>query len=235
MNVIPKGLGVPQRVSIEATIGTGNSGGVHSWWFALCASARLRFQRGLMTNTELLCDGCGQQASSEHIAKRLQRLEWTTRYRPVHIGTVLLGAFAPTDDVAFLYAAPKTGGFLREGENALTASGISQDGKSAEATLAEFQRGGYLLTYVLECPLNAGTDNPAAVQALLRSRLPALLARIRRSLRPKRVVPISSLLEPLLGSISESVLNCGVVLNEGKPFDLDIRGSELLAARLREA
>jgi len=25
------------------------------------------------------------------------------------------------------------------------------------------------------------------------------------------------------------------VLNEGKPFDLDIRGSELLAARLREA
>ena len=43
------------------------------------------------------------------------------------------------------------------------------------------------------------------------------------------------LLEPLLGSISESELKCGVVLNEGKAFDLDIGGSELLAARLREA
>src|SRR5882724_4729003 len=120
VNVIPKGSGVPHRVSIEATIGTGNPGRVHSWWFALCASARLRSQQGLMTNTELLCDGCGQQASSEHIAKRLQRLEWTTRYRPVHIGTVLLGAFVPGDDAVFLYAAPKPGGFLREDKNALT-------------------------------------------------------------------------------------------------------------------
>jgi hypothetical protein len=184
--------------------------------------------------TEIVCDGCGQPASSEHIAKRLQRLEWTTRYRPVHIGTVLLGAFAPADDAAFLYAAPTTGGFLREGRDALTVSGISPDGKSAEVTLAEFQRGGYLLTYVLECPLNAGADNSAAVQSLLRSRLPALLARIRRSLRPKRLVPISSLLEPLLGSISESELKCGVVLNGGKAFALEAGGCEELAARLRD-
>jgi hypothetical protein len=188
-----------------------------------------------MTNTELVCDGCGQPASSVHIAKRLQRLEWTTRYRPVHIGTVLLGAFAPADDTAFLYAAPITGGFLREGQDALTVSGISHDWKSAEATLAEFQRGGYLLIHVLECPLNAGADSPTAVQALLRSRLPALLARIRRSLRPKRVVPISSLLEPLLGSISETELKCGLVLNGGKAFALDFGGCEALAARLREA
>ena len=37
-----------------------------------------------MTNLiALRCDGCGQAASPEHMARRLRRLEWTTRYRPV--------------------------------------------------------------------------------------------------------------------------------------------------------
>src|SRR5437899_12101620 len=51
----------------------------------------------IMTNSIALpCDGCGQAATAEHIARRLQRLEWTTRYRPVHIHTLLLGAYSPS-------------------------------------------------------------------------------------------------------------------------------------------
>jgi hypothetical protein len=188
-----------------------------------------------MTNTDLLlCDGCGQPASSEHIAKRLQRLEWTTRYRPLHIGTVLLGAFAPEDAATFLYAIPNTGEFSGEARNVLASSGVSQNGKSSEATLAEFQRAGFLLTYVLECPLNPGVSDETAIQGLLRSRLPALLARVRRSLRPKRIVPISSALESLMESLGEGELGCSVLLDGGKPFGLDSAAPDLAIARLNQ-
>jgi hypothetical protein len=186
-------------------------------------------------DTELLCDGCGQAANSEHIAKRLERLEWTTRYRPVHIGTVLLGAFAPREDAAFLYAVQNTGKFTGEATDVFAASGVSCNGKSSETALAEFQRAGFLLTYVLECPLNPGVNDPVAIQALLRSRLPALLARVRRSLRPRRVVPISSFLEPLLGSLTGHELACAVVLDSGKPFAFDGAGADQVAVRLRQA
>jgi len=186
-----------------------------------------------MTNTDLLlCDGCGQPASSEHIAKRLQRLEWTTRYRPLHIGTVLLGAFAPADDAEFLYA--EGGEFAGEAKNVLASSGISRNGKSVEATLTEFQRAGFLLTYALECPLNAGVSDPGAIQALLRARLPALRARIRRSLRPKRMVPISSFLEPLIDQLKDSELGCPLVLDGGIPFALDSAAPRPAVARLSE-
>jgi len=130
-----------------------------------------------MNPTELLCDGCGQPASPEHIARRLQRLEWTTRFRPVHIGALLLGAVAPKKDSEFLYSPG--GDWGGEAKLVLAAAGVSQDGKSAEAALAEFQRGGFLLTHVLECPLEG---DPGRLPALMASRLPGVLTRIRRSL-----------------------------------------------------
>jgi hypothetical protein len=187
-----------------------------------------------MTKGDLTCDGCGQPASSEHITKRLQRLEWTTRYRPVHISTVLLGAFAPDEDATFLYAAAGANEFKGEAANALACSGVSQSGKPREATLAEFQRAGYLLTYVLECPLNSGFDDPAAIEGLLRSRLPALFARVRRSLRPKRIVPISRSLEPILELLNETALGCSVVLDGSRPFALDGATPEEAVANLRK-
>jgi hypothetical protein len=185
-----------------------------------------------MTNTDLLCDGCGQPASSEHIAKRLQRLEWTTRYRPIHVGTVLLGASAPADDAEFLYA--ERGEFLGEAKYVLDACGLVTAGKSWQAVLTEFQRAGFLLTYALECPLDP-RFNEEAVSTLLQSRMPALLARIRRSLKPKRIVPISLSLEALLASMREVDTGCPVLLDDGKPFDRDGRGGEEAAARLRRA
>ena len=187
-----------------------------------------------MTNTSLLqCDGCGQPASPEHIAKRLQRLEWTTRYRPVHIGTLLLGAIAPEKDSEFLYAE----GAELAGEAGIIvrAAGLSTVGKPVEATLAEFQRGGFLLAYVLDCPLESGANDADTVQELLEKRFPAVLTRIRRSLRPKRLIPISRLLEPLLCLLEKSDVGCPVVLDGGKPFALDGDNSDEAIVLLRQA
>src|SRR5208337_5124662 len=123
----------------------------------------------------LRCDGCGQTASPAHLARRLQRLEWTTRYRPVHIQALLLGGIVPEADAAFLYCPE--GNYQGEAASLLDALQISRAGKSADATLTEFQRRGLLLTHVLECPLEPGVST-ADAQQLLEKQLPAVMARI---------------------------------------------------------
>jgi hypothetical protein len=182
-----------------------------------------------MSHTDLRCDGCGQLASPEHIARRLQRLEWTTRYRPVHIGTLLLGATAPLEDSDFIYSP--AGGWGGEAKTLLAAAGVTTEGKSAEAVLAEFQRGGLFLTHVLECPLKDGTDDD--LPHLIANRLPGVLTRIRRSLKPKRLVPISQALEQFLPVLKSGDLPCAILLDQEKPFALNADTGES-TKRLRE-
>src|ERR1700747_3025310 len=98
----------------------------------------------MANHAALRCDGCGQAASPEHIARRLQRLEWATRYRPIHIGALLLGDVAPSNDADFLYAP--AGAFSGEAALVLRGRGVETAGKSRETVLAEFQRGGFFLT-----------------------------------------------------------------------------------------
>src|SRR6266849_9854658 len=105
----------------------------------------------MMTSSgALVCDGCGQTATTEHISRRLQRLEWTTRYRPVHINTLLLGAFSPIEEKDFLYSPGSE--FHGEAALLLEALGMATTGRAADSVQAEFQRAGFFLTHVLECP-----------------------------------------------------------------------------------
>src|ERR1700756_3359814 len=184
-----------------------------------------------MNKTDLRCDGCGQAASPEHIARRLQRLEWTTRFRPVHIATLLLGAVTPQSDAEFIYSP--AGAWEGEAKSLLAAAGLTMEGKSAEATLAEFQRGGFLVTYVLECPVEDGGGSNT--QQLIANRLPALLSRIRRSLKPKRLIPISAALQQFLPALTGRVLPCALLLDQEKPFALDTSAPSEAVGRLREA
>jgi hypothetical protein len=183
-----------------------------------------------MNPTEWLCDGCGQPASPEHIARRLQRLEWTTRFRPVHIGALLLGAVAPKKDSEFLYSPG--GDWRGEGKLLLAAAGVSPDGKSAEAALAEFQRAGFLVTHVLECPLEG---DPGGLPGIIATRLPVVLTRIRRSLKPKRLALISGVLQEFLPAFAAGELPCSLLLDGEKPFSLDRESQEESVGRLRDA
>lgn len=184
-----------------------------------------------MNSTDLRCDGCGQVASPEHIARRLQRLEWTTRYRPVHVGTLLLGAVAPHDDSEFIYFPASA--WDGEAKVLLAAAGLTPQGKSSEAMLAEFQRRGFLVTYVLECPLEDGVG--IRIPELIGNRLPAVLARIRRSLKPKRLAPISKWLEQFLPALASGELPCVILLDSDKPFALDGDLASEAGERLRDA
>ncbi len=183
-----------------------------------------------MPTNILACDGCGQSASPEHIARRLRRLEWTTRYRPVHIGTLLLAGVSPQADEDFLYAAQ----FKGEAGRLLEAVGVSTAGKSSEVVLSEFQRGGFLLTHLLECPLETGQWEQQPLEDLFQERFPQVVTRIRRSLKPKRVVLISEALAPVAAHFSEAELGCPLILDDGKPFGLDAAEASSALHHLRQ-
>src|SRR5712664_3110821 len=123
----------------------------------------------MTSSLDLPCDGCGQIASTEHIAGRIQRLEWTTRYRPVHIHTLFLGSVSPQRLEEFLYFPN-----------------------------GEFQRAGFFLTHVLECPIENESAPGLMLPSLMEHRLTPVAVRIRRSLKPKRVALISRSMEGIL-------------------------------------
>lgn len=186
--------------------------------------------RQIMNSDSLLCDGCGQQASPEHTARRLQRLEWATRFRPVHIAALLLGAVSPSSDDEFLYS----GKFAGEARVLLDVAGIAIANKSPEAVLSEFQRGGLFLTHVLECPLEANGDKNSSLGDLVSRRVPAVAARIRRSLKPKRTILCGCEAGTSISVIADAGLGCPVLLDDGKPFDVDAGTHSGASARLRE-
>lgn len=178
-----------------------------------------------MTNSmDLRCDGCGQVASPEHLARRLRRLEWTTRYRPVHINALFLGAFSPLEERDFLYSPG--GDFHGEAAQLLEAVRIATTGKSADAVHMEFQRAGLFLTHILECPLEDNVLDQARQAGLLAGRLPVVASRIRRSLKPRRVILVTEALQPVVQNILALDLGCPVVLNKGKAFVFGTAGSE---------
>jgi hypothetical protein len=165
----------------------------------------------------LICDGCGQAASAEHLAARLRRLEWATRWRPLHIQTLLLGAVAPANDSDFIYADANA--FGGEAASVLRVAGIAGAGKPADTVHHELQRTGIFVSYLLDCPLEGNPSREALAQ-LLAKRVPTTLTRIRRSIKPKRVALISPELDALLDKFTPEALGCDVILDSDKAFKL---------------
>jgi hypothetical protein len=173
--------------------------------------------------TTIICDGCGQAATQEHIARRLKRLENMTRYRPIHVQTLFLGAASPAEDHDHLYSAKEE--FHGEGAEVLRALGIENAGAKVAETLAGIQRQGLLLTHVLECPLS----DAAARREALQRRLPLTLTRIRRSYKPKRLVLVGRELSEFVTEITSGKLDATVVLDRGQPFEWDGFRVQMLA------
>ena len=178
----------------------------------------LRFSMASARTSLLRCDGCGQLAAAGHIARRLQRLEWATRYRPVHIQALLLGRTCPTSDSDFLYSPE--GHFAGEAREVLEAAQISPEGKSGDAVLSEFQKRGLMLTHLVECPPGPGLSD-SLIADVLRAHLPAAIVRIRRSLKPKRIIVIGVDLLPALETLQHADLGCPVFHASSSPFFLE--------------
>jgi len=163
-----------------------------------------------MPSGTLICDGCGQPADQEHIARRLKRLEDMTRYRPIHVQALLLCASSPALDGDYLYSA--SGGFRGEGLALLRALGIDPTGKPVESVLAEFQRRGFLLAYVVDCSIQS--DELNATRGLLETRFAVTAARIRRSLKPKKLALVGEVLDTFADRLAAGLPGVEIVQPE---------------------
>ena len=173
----------------------------------------------VLSPSTILCDGCGRPASPEHIAERLRRLELSTRFRPIHIG-VLFVAFAPLprpeDD---FYGPPESKDFLDPFLDALAISarpGESGPGADAagvaSARLVEFQRKGFYLAYLSECPIIA-MEEPVATTI---SRLaPTLVRRILLNYKPKQIIVLGQELAPLVEVLRGAGIGSTATLDQG--------------------
>jgi hypothetical protein len=176
----------------------------------------------------ILCDGCGQPADPEHIARRLKRLENMTRYRPIHVQALFLGAASPVKEGEYLYSAED--GFAGEGAALLAALEVSTFGRTVEATLTDFQRRGYLLAHLLDCGNALRAEEPR--RESLAQRIPVTLTRIRRSFKPRRVVLLGAELEEFVPQFTAANLDSVPALHNGKPFEWNKIGDGELAKEL---
>ena len=136
-----------------------------------------------------VCDGCGATVDSEHIRSRIERLQMATRYRPVHIQTLLVGTAPPERLDAYFYASEKDG--------------------------TELQHNGIFLVYAAECPLPTGTD---AAEAARRA-APTLIKRMQFSYKPKSIILFSPATAQLLPALREAGLAERLILKDGNVFD----------------
>ncbi|HXU49163.1 MAG TPA: hypothetical protein VN727_08950, partial [Candidatus Binatia bacterium] len=122
------------------------------------------------------------------IRSRIERLEMATRYRPVHIQTLLIGTAPPERTEDYLY--------------------------SSEIKGAELQRNGIFLVYAVECPLPAGADAGEAA----RCAASALIKRVQFSYKPKSVVLFSPATSELIPPLNNAGFRDQLILKNGAPF-----------------
>ena len=127
------------------------------------------------------------------------------------------------------------GEFQGEAALLLDAVGISTAGKGGDAVHSEFQRAGFFLTHVLECPIEGEGSRATEAQAALKSRLAAVATRVRRSLKPKRVMAVTDGLTPVVEDVLKLDLGCPMLVDNGKPFQLVNSAGKNELERLRVA
>jgi len=169
------------------------------------------------------CDCSEAEVTEEHVHARITRLEQATKFRPVHIRVLLLDAAppaAPGDDFyhpAISRSARSLPSRMYFDELAV-ASGIARDSLATmdeAAVLAEFQRRGFFLVHVVECPL----DDAAALREAVNRLAPTLLRRLETSYKPKIVVPIGMATAELIPFLQMSGWGDRLILAKDGPFD----------------
>lgn len=166
------------------------------------------------------CDGCTLEAGPSHLRDRIARLEWASRFRPIHITTLVLVPAPPAALADYFYfpagmpGNPSSRVFV---EDLFAACDIASRDASREPALRAFQHRGLFLADCIECPLepNATTQ----FEPLLASLMPTLVRRVQVSYRPKSVVLVSKKLVLVAEAFSALGL-ASSLLAQGRPLDL---------------
>lgn len=175
------------------------------------------------SNREIHCDGCGVIATSEHLRRRVGRLELATRFRPIHIDALILYPAPPRRVEDYFYRPAQSQDEQSASSRAffgmlMSAAGIDLTaGKSEEMLLAEFQRAGIFLTECCECPLD---DTAASADNIAVRMGPSVLRRARFSYKPKNILLLSDELVPLIPIFRDAGFAENLLLRDGKPISI---------------
>jgi hypothetical protein len=183
----------------------------------------------------ILCDSCGQPASPEHVRERLARLELITRYRPIHIGLLLVCTSPPVSLLDDLYAweqqaaGPKARDYLQ----GLLQCFTSEGGSSPGGQLSDLQRRGVFLSRLVECPINlnlSASDSKNENLATLYG--PVLIKRIQFSYKPRQI----ALLAPVAPGLADLLRKAGFgpqLIAEGQGIEIPAAGDVAGVAHIR--
>jgi hypothetical protein len=167
-----------------------------------------------------ICDGCGEPVAGDHIRQRIERLELSTRFRPIHIQVLLIDAASPAHCSDFFYnaASPLSSRSAAAqcyfAELAKLAGAATSSHRQLDATLAEFQHRGFFLASAVECPIEDSYDTRAAV----RRRASTVVLRVRASYKPKYVALLSEPTQELIEPLRAAGWVERLILDHGAPF-----------------
>ena len=89
------------------------------------------------------------------------------------------------------------------------------------ARLTEFQRRGYYLTYLSECPL---PENQEIAEQIIHRLGPTLVRRIKFNYRPKQIAPLGQELSPLIEILKGQGLGPILTTDDGQALPLPSTG-----------
>jgi hypothetical protein len=193
-------------------------------FFVLCALLRSSHQCKYSLHDEgaimSVCDACGAELTDEHVRARIERLEFSTRNRPIRIQVLFIDASPPARPEDFFYR-PVIDRSIRSVASRMffdemaKAVGIppGRDLKE-QSVLTEFQRRNYFLAYAVECPVESLADQEAAVRRLA----PTIQKRVQTSYKPKYIFPLSQPTTDLVSLFQLIGWADRVVLDKGGPF-----------------
>lgn len=167
-----------------------------------------------------VCEGCGTRADEAHIQSRAERIELASRYRPTQIKVLFLDAAPPLKREDFFYRSMKdrSGRSLASRmyfDEMVRAMGSPVNASlQEEASLGEFRRRGFFLSYAVEC----GFSNDAELQSGLRRLAPTALKRVQYSLQPNYIVPLGNATNELIRLFGLIGWGDRLILDKTGPF-----------------
>jgi len=167
-----------------------------------------------------ICDGCGAEVDDEHVRARIERLEFSTRFRPIRIQVLFIDGVPPARAEDFFYrpvldrSVRSLASRMYFDEMAKSIGMAPGPDLREQSVLTEFQRRGYYLTYAVECPVEGHAAQEAAVRALA----PTIQKRVQLSYKPKYILPLSQPTTDLVSLFQLIGWADRVILDKGGPF-----------------
>jgi hypothetical protein len=191
----------------------------------------IRMASTSQTEKLVACDSCGAPAAPEHIRARLARLELASRYRPIHIGLLLICISPPPaiNDDLYAWERQESSAEAREYlEGLFLLVGIGTE-KSPSERIAEFQRRGIYLARLVECPLPTG----APLEIISAKAARTMLIRVTQSYKPARI----ALLAPVAPGLAEALRAAGLgekLIAGGQGIEIPSRSDKEGIANVRK-